>query len=223
MTQQEIATYLKRLNDQKAQDSIFRRRIGSNVEIATVWPTPKSKYTKCDGEFFFITNNQGEYVAAVYDMQDDLHWYVVPKHRKNGYLKRALKQAILPYLFDSGRASQKISIDIYAIGDRNYAASKALATSLGFKLLEGSHCYFELNASDFDYSTANLTDTNLELSEIRIKQLVERIAEAKTILHRVSDELTMTYKDDGELSEVVKLVESYKEKIEDVMWKHRRL
>ncbi len=222
MTTREIRTYIDRLNRGKTRDSIFKREIGPNVEIAKVWPGPRSRYPGYVAEFFFISNNEGEYVAAVLDMTKDLHWYVVPKHRKKGYLKQALKQAILPYLFDAGRASQKISIDVYAIGDRNFAASKALATSIGFKPLEGSHCDFELNASDFDYCEANLTDTNSELSEDRIKQLAERIGEAKTILNKVSNELTMAYKDDGELSEVVKLVESYKWKIEDVMWKHRK-
>jgi hypothetical protein len=222
MKSQELRTYINRLNNQNAQDSIFRRKIGPNVEVAKVWSGPRSRYPGFVGVFFFITNTDGEYVAAVYDMQDDLHWYVVPKHRKKGHLTQSLKQSILPYLFDAGRTSQKISIDVYAIGDRNFAASKALATSIGFKPLEGSHCDFELNASDFDYSEANLRDTNLELSEDRIKQLAERIGEAKTILNKISNELTMAYKDDGELSEVVKLVESYKWKIEDVMWKHRK-
>ena len=68
-------------------------------------------------------------------MINDLHWYMLPRFRKKGYLSKSLKSTILPYLFYE-REEQEISIDIKKIGERNYYSSKRVAELLGFKKIE---------------------------------------------------------------------------------------
>jgi hypothetical protein len=120
MTEKEIRKYINLLNKGVAVDSIFLRQINQLVEVAKVW-SAEPKITDnisgnfCSYRFFFIKNELKEYVGAVFDMHNDLHWYIVPKFRKKGNLSRALKEAILPYIFEE-RETQKISIDRNAIG-----------------------------------------------------------------------------------------------------------
>lgn len=77
--------------------------------------------------FFFIKNELNQYVGAVFDMYSDLHWYIVPQSRKQGHLTKALKESILPYLFNEERDRQRITIEKAAIGKKNYLNSKNVA------------------------------------------------------------------------------------------------
>jgi len=43
-------------------------------------------------------------------MDSDLHWYVEPEHRKQGYLTNAMKESILPYLFDEGEIRKELQL-----------------------------------------------------------------------------------------------------------------
>jgi hypothetical protein len=118
MTEKEIRKYIDRLNKGKASESIFTRQISKNVDVAKVW-TEHSKMTDDiiapfkSERFFFIKNDSGKYIGAVLDMDlcQDLHWYIVPKSRKQGYLTTALKESILPYLFYDDRERQRITIE----------------------------------------------------------------------------------------------------------------
>ncbi len=115
MTEREIRKYIDLLNDGKAGESIFTRQISKTVEVAKVWPDQPKMTDKIIGNFgsyrfFFIKNEFNEYVGAVLDMYQDLHWYIVPKCRKHGYLTTALRESILPYLFYDERESQRITI-----------------------------------------------------------------------------------------------------------------
>ena len=49
-------------------------------------------------DFYLIKNDFNQIVGIVYDMGYDLHWYIIPRFRKLGYLTKILKQQILPYL-----------------------------------------------------------------------------------------------------------------------------
>lgn len=67
-------------------------------------------------------------------MKIDLHWIILPEHRKNGYLTNALKEAIIPYLFSVvEREELKISINELEISNKNYEASMRTALNVGFK------------------------------------------------------------------------------------------
>jgi hypothetical protein len=137
MTEEEIKKYIDQLNNESHNESIFIRPISSLVDIAKVWPKQPEL---CESmnidipsyDFFFIKNKSSKYVGAVLDMNRDLHWFILKKHRKNGYLTNALKESILPYIFYKDREEQRITID-KNIGKENYLDSKKVAIKLGFK------------------------------------------------------------------------------------------
>jgi hypothetical protein len=221
MRRQEILSYLAKLNNGKAEDTIFKRAIGPYVELARVWSISRGRPSGYVGEFFFIKNHDGVYVGAVYDMQQDLHWFVLKRHRKQGHLTKALRTVILPYLFSSGREMQRITIAVDDIGEENYAASKAVAIALRFEATSRLQDEFILHASNFDHSNSELAGHVSGLSEHRVAELGRKVALIQEALTKIRDEVLMSYMEDDGLSDVTEEVGRYRWKIEDLMWKHK--
>jgi len=220
---QEIRSYIDKLNRSKSTDTIFTRRIADSVEVAKVWNTARNNPQGYVGNFFFILNNEGEYVGAIYDMGWDLHWYIVPKHRGKGHLTKALRKAILPHIFHIGRDEQKISIELNAIGSKNYNSSKKVATSLGFTPIDGSDSDFILKATEFDNSHDQRSECNSSITNERLEEIKDKIDQAYELISNVRDELLMTYDEDIELTDLAHRARTYNYRIEDLMWKHRDL
>lgn len=221
MTEREIRKYIDRLNNGKASESIFTRQISKTVDVAKVWSEQPQMTDNIIGNFgsyrfFFIKNENNEYVGAILDMYQDLHWYIIPKSRKQGYLTTALKESILPYLFYDERESQRITIDKNAIGEKNYLNSKNVALKLGFKAINEAETEFELKQTDFNWDDENFEEINSEIAPERVKQLRKRAFYAYKTLYKISDELLMTINDDKDLKEVADEVKKYTWKIEDL-------
>ncbi|MEX1222422.1 MAG: hypothetical protein WEA82_09965 [Idiomarina sp.] len=148
-------------------------KISSDVEVAKVWdkfPTGKL----CNEEsyrFFFITNDI-ECVAIVLDMEgSDIHWFVAEKHRKQGYLYKALKDSIFPYLFDDGRKEQRATAD--------NSENEAYLMRQGFKRrTEGVEVAYYLNANDVSkYDKSQLCRISLSSDELEaIKFELRRVS-----------------------------------------------
>lgn len=227
MTEKEIRKYIDQLNNRKGSESIFTRQISKTVDVAKVWTKQPNMTDNIVGNFgsyrfFFIKNEINEYVGAVLDMYQDLHWYIIPKSRKQGYLTTALKESILPYLFYDERESQRITIDKNAIGEKNYLNSKNVAIKLGFKAINDAETEFELKQSDFNWTNENLNEINSEVNSERFEQLRKRAFYAFKTLYKISDELLMTVNDDKELKEVADEVRKYTWKIEDLEWENKK-
>lgn len=136
MKESQIQSFLNKLNNNKYSKTIFKHQIGVNVDYAKVWESITSTQQKPYSFFFIKSNNR--YIGAVLDMYNDLHWYMSPNYRGKGHLTIALKEVILPYIFDGlERDSQIISITESQIGPTNYKNSIKVALSVGFKKLEG--------------------------------------------------------------------------------------
>jgi hypothetical protein len=56
-------------------------------------------------------------------MNHDFHWLVLKDHQGNGHLTNALKETILPYLFQD-RDEQRVTIDKYHTGSSYYISSE---------------------------------------------------------------------------------------------------
>jgi hypothetical protein len=228
MTEKEIRKFIVQLNNGKANESIFTRKICKNVDVAKVW-SEQPKITDAiignysSYRFFFIKNEINEYVGAVLDMYQDLHWYILPKNRKQGYLTTALKESILPYLFYDERESQRITIDKNAIGENNYLSSKNVALKLGFKPINDCETEFELKQTDFNWDDENLKEINSEINSGRFKQLKKRAFFAFKTLYKISDELLMAVDDDKDLKEVADEVRNYIWKIEDLELENKKM
>lgn len=223
MTIREIRKYINRLNSGKSKDLIFVRPISKYVDFAKVWdkqPNIKDNVdTSIDSyNFFFLRNEQNKYVGAVQDGGNDLHWYVVPQSRKQGYLTRALKESILPYIFTRVRDSQRITIEKNSIGENNYINSKKVAYNLGFKAKNEEETEFYLTKPEFNWGYNNINEKNTNISSERFDELRKRAFYASKILLKISDELLMSLDDDKELKKLASEVGYYKDKIDDLEW-----
>jgi len=226
MTEREIRKYIDRLNKGIANESIFSRQINKNVEVAKVWPEQSIMRDDIVEDcvsyrFFFIKNELNEYIGAVLDMHNDLHWYIIPKSRKRGYLTTALKESILPYLFYEERDSLRITINYGAIGEKNYFNSKNVAINLGFKPINDIETEFELNREDFKWDLENLAEINSQINKERFEELRKRLVSTYRTLYKISDELLMAFDNDNELKEVANEVRKHLWKIENLENEHK--
>lgn len=225
MTEKEIRKYLVRLNTSKSDQTIFKREISPNVEIAKVWKNlPKRSDRKQNAYqpdfFFFIKNENQEYVGAVLDMGFDLHWFVLPKFRKRGYLTNALKEAIIPYIFDFLRESPIITISI-SDSRVSYKDSIKVAKSLNFTQVDPKGINFELNITDFDFSNSKMSDINSKMSKERMEELLKNFQFHYRNLLMISNELEMTF-DDDYLKDRLSNIEYTPGRIEDLFYNQPR-
>lgn len=226
MKEREIRKYIDRQNKGITKESIFSRQINKNVEVAKVWPE-QSRMSAGNVEdcfsfrFFFIKNELNEYIGAVLDMHNDLHWYITPKNRKRGYLTRALKESILPYLFYEDRDKLRITINYGAIGYKNYKNSKNVAINVGFKPIDEIETVFELNRDDFKWGLESLEEINSQINKERFEELRKRLVSTYRTLYKISDELLMAFDNDNDLNEVANEVRKHLWKIENLENEHK--
>ena len=229
MREEEIKKYIDKLNAKEAGETIFLRQISKSVKIARVWEKEPDFNDEIvinvpSHRFFFIINEKGKYVGAVFDMKNDLHWFILKEERKKGYLTKALKESILPYLFydedeSYEREKQKISIE-KGIGEENYKNSKKVAIRLGFKPVNEDETIFELDRDEFDWHEFDDFEINNKtLTEERLLELRKRIHLAYRQLIKVSDELLMAYDEDDGLRELARKLSYFDYKIEDIGWR----
>lgn len=224
MQEKEIKEYIDRLNQNKGKETIFLRQINEYVEVGKVWekePTIDDDFSVNipSWRFFFIKNEIGRYVGAVLDMTHDLHWYILEEERKKGHLNKALRTAILPYLFYDeydDREVQRISIDEYGIGESNYQNSKKVATRLGFKPVNEEESKFELTIDDFNWEHEHLEEKNNPIPQERLLELRKRVMLSYQELIKVSDELLMAYDNDCSLREIAKKIRYYPSRIKNI-------
>lgn len=227
MTDRDIRKYIYRLNRGQGKESIFTRQISAFVDVAKVWHTqPKQKiYVQEPYRFFFIRNEDMKYIGAIFDMVGDLHWYVLPEHRKQGRLTVALKEVILPYIFfnefEDEKENQRITVRSHEIGLENYVNSKKVALGAGFKPINEEETEFIISKDDIDIENIKFDEsiggfTTLE----RLKVLQQRVAYAHQILLKTSDELLMNFKDDSYLNEELDSIRGHVHKIRDFEWKY---
>jgi hypothetical protein len=116
MTDARLILLLNKMNKNPENDFYHLRPLSDNVVWAKFWLekpklTDKVYSINCPDRFYLIKNTDGVFVAIVYDMTTDLHWFVLPKYRKNGLLTNTLKDVILFHLFQD-RDEQRITINI---------------------------------------------------------------------------------------------------------------
>lgn len=226
MSDKTIQLIIDKLNNQSDKHLIFTKKISLNVDIAIVWqnePEIIDDYSN-DGilsdKFFFIKNNEGKYIAAVIDRSNDLHWFVTPKYRKQGHLIKALKTAILPYIFEE-KEEQRITISKHEIGKINYENSKRVAELLGFKSINNGENEFILKSFDFDFNDSEYDEVDTILSEERTNELRKEVYFLARRLQKVHDELSMNYgynEEIYELSEMARKIKNYTWKLEDMRY-----
>ncbi|UFH34432.1 GNAT family N-acetyltransferase [Flavobacterium acetivorans] len=153
MSEESIISIINILNRNPNYKNCIKHLISKNVDFAHIWI--ENSRLKHSPKPFFLIKKDTKYVGAVLDMKIDLHWVILPEHRKNGYLTTALKEAIIPYLFSVvEREELKISINGLEIGNENYDNSLSTALKVGFKKVDDTT--YILEERDFDFSNEEL-------------------------------------------------------------------
>ena len=145
---------------------------------------------------FFIKDEKQIIVAAVLDMgEQDLHVFVKPESRGNGYLVNALKEDILPYLFSKGRQKQNITF--------NTENARKHAEFVGFKLQsENSAVIYPNDIKNKSEIFLNTTKPSTNQRD-RIKQ---RIRIASDYLKMARDDLQTSFGENDQWESLDSLV-----------------
>ena len=180
MTAKSITTIINGLNKNPNYKNCIKHSISNTVDLAHIWI--RDSIYKHNPQTFFLIKNDHEYVGAVLDMKTDLHWVVLPKHRKKGHLTKALKEAILPYIFiQLERENQTISIKESEIGQKNYLNSLNTALQVGFKTIDKDN--YILEEANFDFSNEKL---DIKYNGLKDNELADISKELKAIARKVS-------------------------------------
>jgi len=219
MTNNYLKSLIVKLNNNRTNGLIFLRPLTATVDFGKVWSDqlkPTDEIASPDGpyNFYFIKNNEGTYVAIVLDMCRDLHWFVLSGYRRQGHLTKALKETILYHLFQD-RDEQRITVDIHAIGRKNFSASEKVALSLGFnKTLDDDNSEYILSKDK--YQTASFTlGQNTEISEERMEEIKKQINYISRSLWLVQTEIEMKLGASSYTRELIEL----KDKIRKHTWR----
>lgn len=225
MTNESLQSFLEDLNKNSNIPSlIYRRALSLNVDFAKIWldePKLTDSVTNSDGpdKFYLIKNEANIYVAIVYDMSRDLHWFVLPKFRGIGHLTEALKNTIISHLFIS-REEQRITINEAEIGKENFLASEKVALSLGFMKSDDNDGEYFLanNCSNFDDSNFG---KDSEISYDKMIDLKKHINYLSRSFWTIQTEIEMSlgqtdYSD--ELKDLVQEIRNHTWKLEDYWW-----
>lgn len=223
MTSDSLQSLIEKLNKNDTSSSlIYCRPISSNVDFAKIWldkPKLTDSVTSYDGPdiFYLIKNNENIFVAIVFDMKRDLHWFVHPDFRGKGHLIEAMKNTILPHLFLT-RDEQRITIKELEIGLANFEASEKVAFNLGFvKSTDGE--YFI--SSDMFVTENYIIGENVSLSLDRIDELKKYINFLSRSLWTIQTEIEMKFGEtdySDELKDLVYQIRNHTWKLEDFYW-----
>lgn len=223
MTSDSLQSLIEKLNKNDTSSSlIYCRPISSNVDFAKIWldkPKLTDSVTSYDGPdiFYLIKNNENIFVAIVFDMKRDLHWFVHPYFRGKGHLTEAMKNTILPHLFLT-RDEQRITIKELEIGLANFEASEKVALNLGFvKSTDGE--YFI--SSDMFVTENYIIGENVSLSSDRIDELKKYINFLSRSLWTIQTEIEMKFGEtdySDELKDLVYQIRNHTWKLEDFYW-----
>ncbi|GGA88042.1 hypothetical protein GCM10008015_30780 [Flavobacterium palustre] len=180
MKSSSITSIINKLNRKSYYKNCIKHSISKNVDFAHIWI--ENSRLKHSPKPFFLIKKDNEYVGAVLDMTTDLHWVILPEHRKKGYLTTALTEAIIPYLFRIvEREELNITINELEIGKENYDNSLSTALKVGFKKVDDTT--FILEEYDFDFSNEEL---DIKYQGIEDDEIEDICTELKAIAKKLS-------------------------------------
>lgn len=226
MTNEQLDNYIDQLNSGDYNpETIFLSKISNDVLYARIWtkePEVTDQITgfPCSYEFFFIKDENDKFIGTVLDMASDLHWYIKKEFRKQGYLSRALRQTILPFLFRS-RTEQRVTIPVNDIGKEEYEKSRSVALSLGFKAVDENYLEFKLSKHTFNLTEVQIDRAKELIDRARLEILRKKVSFSMTMLMTVSDELKMKNLDDFGLEEQTRALAKYLMFIEDIPYDYQ--
>jgi hypothetical protein len=219
MTDKTINILIDTLNKKQRKEHTFVRELDCNIDLAKIFTdNPKSSDNLCSDDitpytFYCIKNKENKYVGLVLDMDSDLHWFIKKEHRGNGYLTNALKNSILPYIFQNKRDEQRITINRNEIGANNFNSSQKVALSVGFvqQNIDNNKCEYLLKSDDY-VEKEMITEVDKELTQDELTEIAKKIGFYSKKLIRLQVDLEMRY---GSTNETIF---EFKEKIKNLRY-----
>lgn len=226
MTSDFLQSLIEKLNKNDTSSSlIYCKPLSSNVDFAKIWldkPKLTDSVTSSDGPdiFYLIKNNENIFVAIVFDMIRDLHWFVHPGFRGNGHLTEAMKNTIIPHLFLT-KDEQRITIKEIEIGTDNFEASEKVALNLGFvKSADGEYLLSNENFVTENYNVGE----DIPISSDKIDELKKHINFLGRSLWTIQTEIEMKFGEtdySDELKDLVYQIRNHTWKLEDFYWNNK--
>lgn len=181
MTEDDLIDHIRRYNEDDWDRPFCSFAITDKVILASIWDEyPTGKWGDERGHSFYFVLDKSECVAIVSDMgPSNLHWYVLEKYRKRGFLTTALKNTILPHLLSDWREEQWASYE--SPEQKDYLKKQGFAVVKGQKNL----CLHQLDVESFNESEINrkpATQQQYEQTRIDVRRIN---SELHVILDRV--------------------------------------
>lgn len=194
MTDKLLKLLINRLNNGNSKALFHLHSLTNKVVFGKVWLKKPKNIIGSDGpfNFYFIKNENETYVATILDMNSDLHWFVMPKYRGNGYLTKALQEVILFHLFQN-RQEQRITIKERDIGIKNFRASENVAKKVGFVKVGESESHEYILTIEKYKTDKFINGQNIEISHTRFEELRNQINYIANSLWVVQTEIEMKY------------------------------
>jgi hypothetical protein len=208
MTDAELELMLDSLNKKDAAALVFLTPLSAAVDYGKAWahyPLP-GLVSYEPQKVYCIKNNDGIYVAVVLNIGENLHWLVGRKHRRHGYLPAALKDCILPHLFQYRRI-QRLLINRHSVEEGAFDASVKIALKAGFVPVTA-----DADGSSFmaTYAGSSFDKNFREPGHITISK--ERIVALKKQMNFIAQSLLLVQTE----IEIKRGVSKYSEKLKDL-------
>lgn len=195
MSNNELKYWINLLNRNKFHNSIFIKQIGDNVFFGYAWDKRQDGSQSLDNKHnvYFIRKEEN-FVGCVYYGGSDIHIYTIPKYRRQGLMKRSLKDIILPHIFvnfnkDKQRATSNIPNAI------------KLLLQIGFVSKEN---YFEIKKDDLpEYIGMSSRNVLNQLTLERANLLKQKIEKAIVEIAKVRDELSINFYENTRLTKLI--------------------
>jgi hypothetical protein len=184
MTNELLAKLIDNLNagEMKKWASIFD--LSEKVQKSEIWVNPPDGVAFNESSYsFFLVREGGEYVGVVLDMVCDLHALTKEDHRGRGYMTRALKECIFPWLYQNGRKVQKVTFE-----DPDYSVRK-----LGFT--RNGNAYTAVLDLAIYKDVPKIMATRHKLTDDQLVDLKETIRKSRAYLQIAKEKLAAAYGD----------------------------
>lgn len=141
-----IRTLLEQINSGKPPSGfhIVTRKLSEKVWLARIWLSEQNN-TSMD---VYLLKEGPDYMGAVLEKDTELFAYSVPSVRRNGIVKTALKEIIIPHLL-ARNPILRTTLSRSLVSERMYIAGKHLALVVGFEILkeENGQCRMLLDGT----------------------------------------------------------------------------
>lgn len=190
MTENSLKNYIRCFNLNRWKYPVSFFDINKNVTVGKIFPDYfKGKIIDIKTERYFFIKNDNQCVGIIFDMDTDLHWFILKKYRRQGHLYNALQNSILPFLKSEGKNNQRCTAAT--------AEGEQYLLRFGFK--QQSDNTYLLSLNDFE----SFNDNTIQRTPLRNDQIINIRSKLYLLskeLHIIANSLECAYNNDYDLN-----------------------